>query len=161
MAQHTDTPRSGHPIEKFLCSVLDDLRALADAPTWSMDAATTTRVVALGARVAAGVAEIEARSITQAQVLDLPGAAQCRDTVRWLQLSTGVTRRTIRLAPRRSCSRRPLVGVTQTISPGWAARSGNASTRKAPTSAKPGLWRPRKNALVDRPACRWVTTATA
>jgi hypothetical protein len=96
MAEHTDTPGSGHPIEAFLCAVLDELKGLADVPTWSMDAQTTTRVVALAARVAAGVAEVEARSIHHAGVLDLPGAAQCRDTARWVQQTTGVTRRTAR-----------------------------------------------------------------
>jgi hypothetical protein len=96
MAEHTDTPGSGHPIEAFLCSVLDDLKGLADVPTWSMDAPTTARVVALSARVAAGVAEVEARSIHQAGVLDLPGAAQCRSTARWVQQTTAVTRRTAR-----------------------------------------------------------------
>lgn len=100
MAEHTDTPRSGHPIEAFLCSVLDDLDGLADAPTWSMDAATTTRVVALAARVAAGVAELEARSIHQADTLGLAAAAQCRDLARWVQQTTGLTRRTARARAR-------------------------------------------------------------
>ncbi|WP_148614265.1 HNH endonuclease signature motif containing protein [Nocardioides rubriscoriae] len=99
MAEHTDTtttPRSGHPIEALLCSVLDDLKGLADVPTWSMDAETTTRVVALAARVAAGVAEVEARAIGQAGVLGLPAEGQYRDTARWVQRTTGVTRRTAR-----------------------------------------------------------------
>ena len=94
MAEHTDTPRSGHPIEAFLSSVLEDLTSLADVPAWSMDVATTTRVVRLAARVAAGVAEVEARSIVQADALGVPDAAQCRDLRRWVQQSTGVTRRT-------------------------------------------------------------------
>ncbi|MFB9315670.1 HNH endonuclease signature motif containing protein [Nocardioides plantarum] len=96
MAQHTDTPGSGHPIEAFLCTVLDELKDLADVPTWSMDEKTTTRVVGLAARVAAGVAELEARSISQAEVLDLPGQVQCRNVGRWVQRTTGVTRRSAR-----------------------------------------------------------------
>jgi hypothetical protein len=94
MAEHTDTPRSGHPIEAFLCSVLDELQGLAAVPTWSMDSETTTRVVRLAARVAAGVAEVEARSIARADALELPAAAQCRDVRRWVQQTTRVTRRT-------------------------------------------------------------------
>jgi hypothetical protein len=104
MAERTDTPGSGHPIEAFLCSVLDDLKDLADVPTWSMDASTTTRVVQLAARVAAGVAEVEARSIHHAGVLDLPGAAQCRDTARWVQQTTAVTRRTARVKAKLAAS---------------------------------------------------------
>ncbi len=103
MAEPTDTtatPRSGHPIEALLCTVLGDLQGLADVPVWSMDAATTTRVVALAARVAAGVAEVEARAIGQAQVLDLAGAAGCRDLARWVQGTTGATRRTARVKVR-------------------------------------------------------------
>jgi hypothetical protein len=73
--------------------VLDELEALVDVPTWSMDADTTTRVTRLAARVAAGVTEVEARSIAQADVLQLPAEAQCRDLRRWLQQTTGVTRR--------------------------------------------------------------------
>ena len=51
MAKHTETPRSGHPIEALLCSLRDDLAAGADLPAWSMDAETTTRVVQLAAQV--------------------------------------------------------------------------------------------------------------
>ncbi|MDO9456238.1 HNH endonuclease signature motif containing protein [Nocardioides sp.] len=108
MAEHTDTPRSGHPIEAFLCSVLDDLKGLADVPTWSMDGATTTRVVRLAAQVAAGVAEVEARSIGQADTLDLTGATQCRNLPRWVQQTTGVTRRTASAKVRLATSLRDL-----------------------------------------------------
>ncbi|MFB9313583.1 HNH endonuclease signature motif containing protein [Nocardioides plantarum] len=96
MAEHTDTPGSGHPIEAVLCRFLDELKGLTDVATWTMDATTTTRVVALGARVGAGVAELEARSISHAETLDLPGAAQCRDVARWVQRTTGVTGRSAR-----------------------------------------------------------------
>ena len=96
MAEHADTPRSGHPIEVALCDFLDVLEGLVDVPTWSMDEQTTTRVAGLAARVAAGIGELEARSINQAQVLDLPGAAQCRNVGRWVQQTTGVTGRTAR-----------------------------------------------------------------
>jgi hypothetical protein len=94
MSKHTDTSRSGHPIEEFLCSVLADLEALTDAPAWSMDEATTDRAASMAARVAAGVAEVEARVIGQAAALDRPGAAQCRNVARWLQQTTQVTGRT-------------------------------------------------------------------
>ncbi|MFB9312746.1 HNH endonuclease signature motif containing protein [Nocardioides plantarum] len=96
MAQHTDTPGSGHPIKAVLCRFLDELKGLADVPAWSMDVETTIRVVGLGARVAAGVAELEARSIRQAEVLDLPGQTQCRNVARWVQQTTGVTGRSAR-----------------------------------------------------------------
>jgi hypothetical protein len=91
MAKHTETPRSGHPIEQVLCTVIDELAAVADAPAWSMDATTTTRVVELAARAAAAVAEVEARSVGQAQSLDLPGQTGCKSTTRWLQNTTRVT----------------------------------------------------------------------
>jgi hypothetical protein len=91
MAKHTDTPRSGHPIEQVLCTVIDELTGITDAPAWSMDADTTTRVVELAARAAAAVAEVEARSVGQAQSLDLPGQAGCKSTTRWLQNTTHVT----------------------------------------------------------------------
>src|SRR5687767_1728847 len=97
MTEHHDTPRSGHPghpIEAFLCTVLDDLKTLTDTPTWTMDAATTTRVTQLAARVAAGITELEARSISHADTLGLPDQTQCRDLRRWVQHTTHVTRRT-------------------------------------------------------------------
>jgi hypothetical protein len=94
MAKHTETPRSGHPIEQVLCTVIDELAAVADAPAWSMDADTTTRVVQLAARAAAAVAEVEARSVGQAQSLDLPGQTGCKSTTRWLQNTTRVTHAT-------------------------------------------------------------------
>lgn len=96
MAEHTDTDRSGHPIEAFLRSTLDHLHHLADTPAWSMDEDTTTRVVRLAARVTASLAELEARTITQAAALDLPAAGQCRNLARWLQQTTDITRRTAR-----------------------------------------------------------------
>jgi hypothetical protein len=102
--ERTEAPRSGHPIEAFLCSVLDDLKALADVPAWSMDDATATRGVQLAARVAAGVAEVEARSIHQAVVLDLPGAAQCRSTGGRVRQTARVTARTARTKTRLAAS---------------------------------------------------------
>jgi hypothetical protein len=56
-----------------------------------MDAETTTRVFTLAAQVAAGVAELEARAVGQAQDLDLPGQAGCKSTTRWLQNTTHAT----------------------------------------------------------------------
>ncbi|MDO9457220.1 DUF222 domain-containing protein, partial [Nocardioides sp.] len=94
MTQHTATPGSDHPIEAFLCTVADELKGLADVAVWSMDEATTDRVVVLAAKVAAGVAEVEARVIGQAGVLDRPGAAGCRILKSWLRLTTNVTGRT-------------------------------------------------------------------
>jgi hypothetical protein len=94
MTKHTDTSRSGHPIEEFLCLVLAELKGLTGAPAWSMDEATTARVVKMSARVAAGVAEVEARGIGQAEALGLPGAAQCRGVAAWLRKATHVTGRT-------------------------------------------------------------------
>jgi hypothetical protein len=91
MAKHTETPRSGHPIEQVLCTVIDELADIADVPAWSMNTDTTTRVVELAARAAAAVAEVEARSVGQAQSHDLPGAAGCKSTTRWLQNTTHVT----------------------------------------------------------------------
>lgn len=93
MTTHTETPRSGHPIEEFLGAVLDDLKGLADVPAWSLDETSTDRVVALAARVAAGVAELEARTIHHAATLDRPAAASCRGLKQWLQLTTNVTAR--------------------------------------------------------------------
>ncbi|MFB9311976.1 HNH endonuclease signature motif containing protein [Nocardioides plantarum] len=93
MTKHQDPTRSGHPIESFLCSALDDLEGLADVPAWSMDEATTDRVVLLAARVAAGVAEVEARAIGQAVSLDRPGIAGCRGVTQWLRQLTNVTGR--------------------------------------------------------------------
>jgi ribose-phosphate pyrophosphokinase len=94
MAKHTETPRSGHPIEALRCSLRDEIADSSDLPAWSMDAETTTRVVALAAQVAAGVAEVEARAVGQAQALDLPGQTGCKSTTRWLQNTTHVTHAT-------------------------------------------------------------------
>jgi hypothetical protein len=91
MAKHTETPRPGHPIEQVLCTIIDELAGITDAPAWSMDATTTTRVVELAARATAAVAEVEARAVGQAQALDLPGQAGCKSTTRWLQNTTHVT----------------------------------------------------------------------
>ena len=89
MAEDTRTDPPGHPVEAFLSTALDALKGLADATVWSMDAETTTRVVGLAARVAAGVAEVEARALGQAEVLGLPAVAGCRDLRRWVQQTTG------------------------------------------------------------------------
>jgi hypothetical protein len=94
MAKHTETPRSGHPIEALLCSLRDQIAGSVDLPAWSMDAETTTRVVTLAAQVAAGVAELEARAVGQAQAHDLPGQTGCTSTTRWLQNTTHVTHAT-------------------------------------------------------------------
>jgi hypothetical protein len=94
MTNHQDTTRPGHPIESFLCAALEDLQALADVPTWSMDQTTTDRVVLLAAKVAASVAELEARAIGQAVSLERPASAQCRGLTQWLRLHTNVTART-------------------------------------------------------------------
>lgn len=91
MTKRQDLPRSGHPIELFLCATRDALEGLADVPVWSMDDATTDRVVVLAAQVAAGVAELEARAVGQAETLGRPGAAQCRSVAQWLQVTTRVT----------------------------------------------------------------------
>ncbi|MDO9455971.1 HNH endonuclease signature motif containing protein [Nocardioides sp.] len=58
-----------------------------------MDAATTDRVVVLAAKVAAGVAEVEARAVGHAGTLERPGAAGCRSLKTWLQVTTNVTGR--------------------------------------------------------------------
>lgn len=94
MSEHTDTtPRSGHPVEVLLCSVLASLQEAVDLPVWSMDEATTDRVVVLAARVAAGVAEVEARVVGHGEAVGRPEAAQCRSVPRWLQQLTHVTAR--------------------------------------------------------------------
>ncbi|MEO9325787.1 DUF222 domain-containing protein [Nocardioides sp. C4-1] len=93
MSEHSEVARSGHPIEEFLCGVLDELTGLAEVATWSLDEATMTRLVGLAARVVAGVAEVEARVIGQAVAAGLPDRASCRDIPRWLQQQTHVTRR--------------------------------------------------------------------
>jgi hypothetical protein len=93
MTEHTETPRSGHAIEAFLRTALDDLTDLADVPVWSLDPASTDHVVRLAARVAAGLAELEGRVITHAQAIDRPGAAGCRGLRQWLQTTTNITAR--------------------------------------------------------------------
>jgi hypothetical protein len=93
LAVHPGAPRSGHPIEEFLGAALEGLKALADTPTWSLDAAAATRCIQLAARLAAALTELEARTITHAAEAGLPAAAGCRDTRRWLQRTTGVSRR--------------------------------------------------------------------
>lgn len=93
MTKRQDPSRSGHPIELFLCATLDALRDLADVAVWSMDEATTDRVVVMAARVAAGVAELEARAVGHAETLGRPGAAQCRSVRQWLRVTTRVSGR--------------------------------------------------------------------
>lgn len=80
-------------MEEFLCTALEHLKALADTPAWSLDAGATTRCVQLAARLTAALTELEARTITRAIEADLPAVAGCRDTRRWLEQTTGVTRR--------------------------------------------------------------------
>jgi hypothetical protein len=94
MTKHQEPTRSGHPIEQFLRTALDEVTALADVATWSMDEATTDRVVLLAAKLAASVAELEARTISHAVTLDRPAAAQCRSIQQWLRVHTNVTART-------------------------------------------------------------------
>ena len=89
----------------MLTAVLDATDLLAahvETPTWTLDADTTTRLVQAAATLAASVAELDLRAISQAETMDLAGAAGMRGTAQWLArtttLSQGAAHTKVRLA---------------------------------------------------------------
>ncbi|WP_340537089.1 HNH endonuclease signature motif containing protein [Nocardioides sp. GXZ039] len=100
MAATTDT-EPGHPLAVLVARFKKDLAGHVDTPLWSLDADDTAALLVDLAEVTASVAELEARAVTQAEALDLPGSIGARSTSAWLRrlvpITPGQAHRTARL----------------------------------------------------------------
>ncbi len=91
MAKHLDDTQ-GHPILRFLDVLEKGLDEIAQTPAWSLTTTETTEVVTRLEADLARLAEVEARTITQAETLDLHGAAGAKSIGVWLAMTTRLTR---------------------------------------------------------------------
>ncbi|MGA7149362.1 MAG: DUF222 domain-containing protein, partial [Microbacterium sp.] len=94
MKDDGNTTRSGHPINV----AVSDMRAIAasmiERPTWSMNAADTRFALVDLARLQAQVAELEARLMTHADVVEVFVESGATSTANWLAYTTKLTRPT-------------------------------------------------------------------
>ncbi len=91
MAKHLDDTQ-GHPILRFLDVLSKGLDEIAETPAWSLTTTETTQVVTRLEAELARLAEVEARALTQAETLDLHGAAGAKSIAVWLAMTTRLTR---------------------------------------------------------------------
>ncbi|WP_340540532.1 HNH endonuclease signature motif containing protein [Nocardioides sp. GXZ039] len=101
MAATTNTG-TGHPLAVLVARFKKDLAGHVDTPLWSLDADDTAALLVDLAEVTASLAELEARAVTQAEALDLPGTIGARSVSTWLRrlvpITPGHAHRTTRLA---------------------------------------------------------------
>ncbi|WP_340538129.1 HNH endonuclease signature motif containing protein [Nocardioides sp. GXZ039] len=101
MAATTDTG-TGHPLAVLVARFKKDLAGHVDTPLWSLDADDTAALLVDLAEVTASLAELETRTLTQADALDLPGSIGARSVSAWLRrlvpITPGRAHRTTRLA---------------------------------------------------------------
>ncbi|WP_340539839.1 DUF222 domain-containing protein, partial [Nocardioides sp. GXZ039] len=101
MAATTDTG-TGHPLAVLVARFKRDLAGHVDTPLWSLDADDTAALLVDLAEVIASLAELEARAVTQAEALDLPGSIGARSVSAWLRrlvpITPGQAHRTTRFA---------------------------------------------------------------
>src|SRR3954451_17821649 len=82
-----------HRVTRAVTVVRDQLGSVADVPLWSMDAAETTATIAEVQAAKAQHAALEARLVSHAETLDLPGQAGGASTANWLAHQTHLSRR--------------------------------------------------------------------
>ena len=102
MSRHLDGTGSGHPITGFLDLLEAGLDDIAATPAWSLNAEDTAEAIRRIEADLARLAELEARALTQAKTLDLPGQIGARSLAIWLatqtRLTTGEANRRTKLA---------------------------------------------------------------
>jgi hypothetical protein len=107
MSRHLDGTGTGHPILGFLDLLEAGLDQVTDTPAWSLNAEEATQVITRLSADLARLAELEARSLTQAESLDLPGQLGARSLSDWLARTTRMTKseagRRTKLATALSC----------------------------------------------------------
>ena len=92
MSRHLDGTGTGHPILGFLDLLEAGLDQVTDTPAWSLNAEEATQVITRLSADLARLAELEARSLTQAESLDLPGQLGARSLSDWLARTTRMTK---------------------------------------------------------------------
>ncbi len=92
MSRHLDGTGSGHPILAFLDVLEERLDDIAEAATWSLNAAETTEAITRLTTDLARVAEVEARLLLHAKSVDVHGAAGMNSLAAWLARATRMTR---------------------------------------------------------------------
>ena len=92
MSRHLDGTGTGHPILACLDVLEAELDAIAETPAWSLNAEEATQVITRLSADLARLAELEARSLTQAEALDLPGQLGARSLSDWLARTTRMTK---------------------------------------------------------------------
>lgn len=91
MAKHSDDQTPVHPVLSFVRDASSALVDLADQPLWSLDQGESRRLVHDLARLAAQVAELEARAITQAEASGAVADDGIGSTRAWLCHHTKIT----------------------------------------------------------------------
>uniref|UniRef100_UPI000A00F8E1 HNH endonuclease signature motif containing protein n=1 Tax=Nocardioides halotolerans TaxID=433660 RepID=UPI000A00F8E1 len=90
------------PVTRAVTGVREELSAVADTPVWSMNADDTVATIAEVQSAKAQLAELEARLLTHAGRVDLPGQTGATSTATWHAATTRTTKthahRTMRLA---------------------------------------------------------------
>jgi hypothetical protein len=86
-----DTDR-GHPIGVGLSRIADELKTLRDASVWSMTAAQTRAALVESTRLAAQVAELEARLAQHARTVQVEADSGATSTANWWAHATKQTR---------------------------------------------------------------------
>jgi hypothetical protein len=92
MSRHLDGTGTGHPILGFLDLLEAGLDQVTDTPARSLNAEEATQVITRLSADLARLAELEARSLTQAESLDLPGQLGARSLSDWLARTTRMTK---------------------------------------------------------------------
>ncbi|WP_028650188.1 DUF222 domain-containing protein [Nocardioides halotolerans] len=91
-----------HPVTRAVADARKELSAVADTPVWSMNADDTVATIAEVQSAKAQLAELEARLLTHAGRVDLPGQTGATSTATWHAATTRTTKtqahRTMRLA---------------------------------------------------------------
>ncbi|WP_323794148.1 DUF222 domain-containing protein, partial [Nocardioides sp.] len=91
MSRHLDDTGTGHPILGFLDLLESGLDDIAGAPAWSLNAQETSSAITRLVSDLARLAEVEARLLGQAEVVDLPGTIGARSLAQWLSRTTRLT----------------------------------------------------------------------
>jgi hypothetical protein len=81
-----------HPVTRALADVRDQLSDLTEVPVWSMDTTETTAAIDDVQAAKAQLAELEARLLSHADRIDLPGVSGATSTANWHAHRTRTTR---------------------------------------------------------------------
>jgi len=88
------TTRSGHPIAMLAARLHEDLDAVSDVATWSLNPAETRDLLVQITRATARLAEVEARVLTHADAIEAGVSTGATSTATWLAHTTKQTRST-------------------------------------------------------------------